>query len=122
MTKFRLGTVVMGAALTTLFASHAFAIDSKASCEYEGGEAFTIAGDLVCVVPIRAEEFHGEEYDDAQLGVKECEGDLIGDGVFCKIMLIEGKKKVSAPEQAVEAKMDDTKKEVALEAEDKEED
>lgn len=97
MTKFRLGAIVAGAAMTAVFAGNAFAIDSKAACEYEGGETFTINGDLVCVVPIRGEEFHGEEYDDAQLGVKECEGDLIGDDLFCKITIKKGKKKITPP-------------------------
>ncbi len=96
MAQFRLTAIAAATALTAMFASSAFAIDSKAACEYEGGETFTIYGDLVCVVPIRAEEFHGEEYDDAQLGVKTCEGKLIGDGQFCRITLIEGKKPVPA--------------------------
>ena len=115
MTKFRRGAFTTAAALTTIFAGNAFAIDSKAACEYEGGETFNINGDLICVVPLRGEEFHGEEYDDAQLGVKECQGDLIGDDLFCRITIKKGPKKpvveiTQAPEDAMKDVKADMKK------------
>lgn len=109
MAKFRLGAIVMGAAMTAVFAGNAFAIESKADCEYQGGETFNINNDLICVIPIRAEEFHGEEYDDAQLGVKECDGTLIGDGLFCKLILTKGKKVTPKTADAVETAVETVK-------------
>lgn len=98
MAKFRLGATAIGFAVALTAAGNAFAIGSKADCEYEGGEVFTLPNEAqVCVIQVRAEAYHGEEYDGQQLGVKECEGDLIGDGLFCKITLKEGKKPVVAP-------------------------
>ena len=104
MAKFRLGAMVTGFALAISVAGNALAVGSKADCEYEGGEVFTLPNEAqVCVIQIRAEAYHGEEYDGQQLGVKECEGDLIGDGLFCKITLKEGKKPAPKPPAAEDA-------------------
>ena len=102
MATFRKSAIAIGVTMSAIFASNAFAVGSKADCEYEGGEAFNLPdGAQVCIIQIRGEEYHGEEYDGNQLGVKSCEGDLIGDGLFCKITLVEGKKKVElTPEEA----------------------
>ena len=91
MAKFRLSAMAIGFVATTLFAGSALAIESKADCEYEGGEVFPVHNDIVCLVPIRAEEFHDEVYDGEQLGVKDCgDGEEIASGQFCKITLLEG--------------------------------
>ena len=96
MATFRKSAIVLGVTMSAIFASNAFAIGSKADCEYEGGETFNINGDLICVIPVREEAFHGEEYDGMQLGVKDCEGDVIADGVFCRMTLIKAPKKTPA--------------------------
>ena len=94
MAIFRTGAMVVSAAMTLGLAGSAFAIDSKASCEYEGGETFDMPnGAVVCVIQLRPEAYHGEEYDDAQLGVKSCDdGVMLEDGLFCKLTLREGTK------------------------------
>lgn len=99
MAIFRTGAMVVSAAMTLGLAGSAFAIDSKASCEYEGGETFDMPnGAVVCVIQLRPEAYHGEEYDDAQLGVKSCdEGEMLEDGLFCKITLVKGKKVMEKP-------------------------
>ena len=93
------------------FALPAAAVTSAADCEYEGGEVFDVAGAKVCMVPIRAEEFHGEEYDGQQLGVKECNGEVAMDGGWCKITL------VAAPAQP-EPVMEEAAEEMAEEMDD----
>lgn len=102
MAKFRLSAMVMGVAMTAIFAGNAFAINGKADCEYEGGETFDMPnGAVVCVIQIRQEEYHGEEYDGAQLGVKSCDkGVMLEDGLFCKLTLKEGRKLVTTPAEA----------------------
>lgn len=79
------------------FAMPASAVTSAADCEYEGGEVFDVAEGKVCMVPIRAEEFHGEEYDGQQLGIKDCNGEETMEGAWCKIVLVPAPK---APEDA----------------------
>jgi hypothetical protein len=102
MAKFRLSAMAAGFAMSVAFAGSAFAIESKADCEYEGGEVFNVAKDVICVVPMRAEEFHSEVYDGEQLGVKDCNGDEIAGGQFCKITLVKGEpdKPTTAKEAA----------------------
>lgn len=105
MAKFRMGAMIAGVAVTLAAAGNAFAIESKADCEYEGGEVFNIpvSEAVVCIVPIRAEQFHGEEYDGEQLGVKDCTGDEIQGGEFCRITLVKGKTAKSKAEAEAEA-------------------
>ena len=100
MAKLRL--VATAAALTVAaFAAPAFAqVSSAADCEYEGGEIFNVQGASVCLVQIRPEEYRDNEaYDGQQLGVSECNGDVINNGVFCKITLVPAPPKpvVEAP-------------------------
>lgn len=67
-------------------ASPAFAaseIKNAADCEFEGGTMTNVKGSDYCIVPIRPEEYKGEEYDGNQLGVVDCPGDKLNDGVFC---------------------------------------
>lgn len=94
MAKLRLSAAIVGLAMTAAFASPASAIGNKADCNYEGGTTFNMPdGALVCVVQIRPEEYRDNElYDGQQLGVNTCEGEELNDGLFCKIVLVEGKK------------------------------
>lgn len=90
------------AALTlAAFAAPAFAqVSSSADCEYEGGEIFNVQGATVCLVQIRPEEFRDNEaYDGQQLGVSTCSGDVLNNGLFCKITLVAAPAKpvVSTP-------------------------
>ena len=102
MAKLRL--VATAAALTVAaFAAPAFAqVSSAADCEYEGGEIFNVQGATVCLVQIRPEEYRDNEaYDGQQLGVNSCAGDVLNNGVFCKITLVAAPPK-PAVEQPVE--------------------
>ena len=102
MAKLRL--VATAAALTVAaFAAPAFAqVSSAADCEYEGGEIFNVQGATVCLVQIRPEEYRDNEaYDGQQLGVNSCPGDVLNNGVFCKITLVAAPPK-PAVEQPVE--------------------
>lgn len=87
MTNFRFGATALGLTFAALSAASASAIGSKADCEYEGGQVFTVKGATVCVVAVRPAEYMDEIYDGQQLGVKECNGEEISDGAFCKITL-----------------------------------
>ena len=102
MAKLRL--VATAAALTVAaFAAPAFAqVSSAADCEYEGGEIFNVQGATVCLVQIRPEEYRDNEaYDGQQLGVNSCPGDVLNNGVFCKITLVAAPPK-PVVEQPVE--------------------
>jgi len=100
MTKLRIGVAALGLSIAALTAVSASAIGSKADCEYEGGQVFAVNGATVCVVAIRPAEYSEEIYDGQQLGVKECKGEEIGDGAFCKITLVAAPEKVSPPAPA----------------------
>ena len=93
----RLKLAAAAALFATFAAAPAGAVASAADCEYEGGEVFDVAGAKVCMVPIRAEEFHGEEYDGQQLGVKSCDGEEVMDGGWCKITLVPAPAKPETP-------------------------
>ena len=102
MAKLRL--VATAAALTVAaVAAPAFAqVSSAADCEYEGGEIFNVQGATVCLVQIRPEEYRDNEaYDGQQLGVNSCPGDVLNNGVFCKITLVAAPPK-PVVEQPVE--------------------
>ena len=86
MTRFWTLAAAAGA-LAAFVATPASAISSVAECEANSGFTINANGALVCMVPIRAEEFHGEEYDDAGLGVKECDGEVTNSDEWCKITL-----------------------------------
>jgi len=99
MAKLRLAATV--AALTlAAFAAPAFAqVSSAADCEYEGGEIFNVQGATVCLVQIRPEEYRDNEaYDGQQLGVNSCDGDVLNNGVFCKITLVPAPPKPAVTE------------------------
>jgi len=99
MAKLRLAATA--AALTlAAFAAPAFAqVSSQADCEYEGGEIFNVQGATVCLVQIRPEEYRDNEaYDGQQLGVNSCPGDVLNNGVFCKITLVAAPPKPAVTE------------------------
>lgn len=87
MNNFRFGAAALGLSFAALSAASASAIASKADCEYEGGQVFSVKGATVCVVAVRPAEYMDEIYDGQQLGVKECNGEQISDGAFCKVTL-----------------------------------
>lgn len=98
MGKLSLTVMALGAAMSFGALANAQEVKSNADCEYEGGEIFSLpTGAEVCVIQIRGEEYHGEEYDGAQLGVKVCDGEVIGDGLFCKVTLKEAPAPVETP-------------------------
>ena len=95
-------TAAAGFLFAAFAAAPAGAVTSAADCEYEGGEVFDVNGAKICMVPIRAEEFAGEEYDGQQLGVKVCDGDTVMDGQWCKVTLVPA----PAKPEPVEADME----------------
>ena len=102
MGKFHLA--VSAAALTlAAVAAPAFAeVSSAADCEYEGGEVFNVQGATVCLVQIRPEEYRDNEaYDGQQLGVNQCNGKTINDGIFCKITLVPAPPKPAVEEPVI---------------------
>lgn len=91
---------VAGAAFALSIASSAFAaseIKNSEDCAYEGGTMTNVKGSDYCLVQIRPEEYSGEEYDGNQLGVVDCPGDKLNDGIFCMYPV------TIRPEPAVEA-------------------
>lgn len=110
MAKSHFKMTAVGFATTLLFAASAGAVESKADCEYEGGEVFPVHNDIVCLVPVRAEQFHDEVYDGEQLGIKDCNGELIADGQFCKITLLKGESTFKTKEEAEKAAREADKK------------
>lgn len=82
MARFHIKTIVTGAALLAL-ASPAFAIESAEDCGTEGGTMVNVKGSDYCLVPIRPEEYRDEIYDGNQLGVVDCPGDKLNDGLYC---------------------------------------
>lgn len=105
MANLRLGAAIIGVAMATAFALPASAdIGSKADCEYEGGKVFDMPNEAkVCIVQIRPEEYRNDEvYDGQQLGINECTGEELNEGLYCKITLVEGKK----PKMTTKAEME----------------
>jgi len=82
MSKFKMGVVAAGFTLVA-FASPAFAIGSAAECQSEGGDMLKVKGSDFCLVPIRPEEYKDPVYDGNQLGVVDCPGNKLNDGVYC---------------------------------------
>lgn len=82
MSKFKMGVTAAGFALIA-FASPAFAIGSGSDCNGEGGTMVNVKGSDFCLVPIRPEEYKDEIYDGNQLGVVDCPGNKLNDGMYC---------------------------------------
>lgn len=83
MGKLKFGVMASGFVLATAFAAPAFAIGSDTECLAEGGETVTVKGSKFCLVQIRPEAYRGPEYDGNQLGITDCPGDVLNDGLYC---------------------------------------
>jgi len=113
MIKFRSGTIIAG--LTILaFASPALAIGSGSECNGEGGTMVNVKGSDFCLVPIRPDEYKDPIYDGNQLGVVDCPGDKLNDGLYCMFPVslrgnatTEANDKAAAQAEAEKAKTDD---------------
>lgn len=77
-----LAATVMGTAIP-MTASAASDIKNVEDCVSEGGTMTNVKGSDYCLVQIRPEEYSGAEYDGNQLGVVDCPGNKLNDGVFC---------------------------------------
>lgn len=75
-------TSILGAAVPmTAFA--ASDIKTTNDCAFEGGTMTNVKGSDYCLVQIRPKEYEGAEYDGNQLGVVNCPGSKLNDGMFC---------------------------------------
>jgi len=83
MAKFILGALATSIAATAIFATSASAITNDSECMAEGGTMVNVKGSDYCLVPIRDEAYQDEIYDGNQLGVTECPGDELNDGLYC---------------------------------------
>ena len=81
MKKFLLAGIAITA--TALLATPALAIGNASECTSEGGEMVNLKGSDYCLVQIRPEAYNDPIYDGNQLGVTDCPGDKLGDGIFC---------------------------------------
>ncbi|NNC38661.1 MAG: hypothetical protein EX271_07280 [Acidimicrobiales bacterium] len=84
ISKVCLGAASLVLALT--FAAPAAAestIKNAEDCSFEGGTMVNVKNSDYCLVQIRPEEYSGAEYDGNQLGIVECPGDKLNDGLFC---------------------------------------
>lgn len=86
ISKVWLGAASVALALT--FAAPAAAqsqstIKNSDDCSYEGGTMVNVKNSDYCLVQIRPEEYSSADYDGNQLGVVECPGDKLNDGLFC---------------------------------------
>ena len=84
ISKICLGAASVALALT--FAAPASAetnIKNADDCSFEGGTMVNVKNSDYCLVQIRPEEYSGAEYDGNQLGIVDCPGDKLNDGLFC---------------------------------------
>ncbi|MGB0906482.1 MAG: hypothetical protein ACPGVT_03230 [Maricaulaceae bacterium] len=82
MTKFLTASALTGLALAA-FAMPASAITNESDCTNEGGVMVEVKGSDYCLVPIRDEAYADPIYDGNQLGVVDCPGDEVNDGIYC---------------------------------------
>ncbi len=83
MSKFLLGAVATAITATAIMATPAHAISNDGECASEGGTMVNVKGSDFCLVPIRPEAYRDEIYDGNQLGVTECPGNKLNDGLYC---------------------------------------
>lgn len=81
-----IGSIFAGAMMATSFAVPAYAdttIKNASDCQFEGGSMTQIKGSDYCLVAIRPAEYADAAYDGNQLGIVDCPGDKLNEGVFC---------------------------------------
>jgi len=83
MAKFLLGAIATTIAATAIMATPAHAISNDAECASEGGTMVNVKNSDFCLVPIRPEAYRDEIYDGNQLGVVDCPGNKLNDGLYC---------------------------------------
>ena len=83
MAKFLLGAVATAITATAIIATPASAITNDGECAAEGGTMVNVKGSDFCLVPIRPEAYRDEIYNGNQLGVTDCPGDKLNDGLYC---------------------------------------
>ncbi len=85
MAKFIISAMATGIAMTAIFAAPASAqsITNEKECQSEGGTMVKVKGSDFCLVPIRPEAYRDPIYDGNQLGVTECPGNKLNDGLYC---------------------------------------
>ncbi len=86
VSKFALisgGFVMMASATLSVPALAGSIINNADDCQFEGGTMTNVKGSDYCLVQIRPKEYSGAEYDGNQLGVVDCPGSKLNDGVFC---------------------------------------
>ena len=119
MAKFRLSATAIGFAISAVMATQAFAIGNEAECNGEGGTMVNVKGSDFCLVPIRDEAYADPIYDGNQLGVTECPGDKLNDGVYCMYpVTIREEVEAEAPAAEESTLMEKVVDEVVEEAQD----
>jgi len=119
MAKFLFGAVAATIAATAMMATSAQAIENDAECTMEGGTMVNVKGSDFCLVPIRPEAYRDEIYDGNQLGVTDCPGDKLNDGLYCMFPVTIREEAAAAPDaedmakDAVEEMADDVKEDDA---------
>ncbi|MBL4869590.1 MAG: hypothetical protein JKX72_01415 [Robiginitomaculum sp.] len=86
ISKFILASAsIVALSLTTIpmTAAAGSTIANASDCQFEGGTMTNVKGSDYCLVSIRPKEYSGAEYDGNQLGVVDCPGSKLNDGVFC---------------------------------------
>jgi len=104
MARFVLGALATSIVATAIFATPAHAIKNEKDCTVEGGTMVNLKGSDFCLVPIRPEAYRDEIYDGNQLGVTECPGNKLNDGLYCMypVTLREGEGDMGGEAEMVE--------------------
>lgn len=104
---------VLGAALP-MTAYAASDIKNSNDCAFEGGTMTNIKGSDYCLVQIRPKEYEGAEYDGNQLGVVDCPGSKLNDGLFCMYPVTLNKTIAVVPAMPVAEPTTETSKDSKL--------
>lgn len=98
MAKFLLGAFAATLAATAMMATSAQAIENDEQCSMEGGTMVNVKGSDFCLVPIRPEAYRDEIYDGNQLGVTDCPGDKLNDGLYCMYPVTVREEEAATPD------------------------
>lgn len=77
------GLIMMASTALSVPALAGSNINNANDCQFEGGTMTNVKGSDYCLVQIRPKEYSGTEYDGNQLGVVDCPGNKLNDGIFC---------------------------------------